>query len=151
MATTQREKLLLAVVAKLVAFQPVAVYRSRVDALAKQELPAIVVRPGGEQNEQTATKRVKRVFQILIEVHARADSTPGAEIAADQAADPVIANVHAALFQEPTFGGLAAQLYDKEMQEPQFADGDETRVGITLVYEAVYLTNDRDITTLTNH
>ena len=144
---THRETILQAVVTRLGTSTPV--YRSRVEALDRDELPAIVVRPGNEQSQRLGNGVVRRAFQILIEVHARADS--GRAISADQSADAVIAALHAALYAEKTLGGILADLTDREMQEPQFADGDETRVGITLVLEALYATNEKDITNLTNH
>ena len=151
MAQTHRETILRAVTALIVGAGVAPVFRSRRDALERKELPAIVVMPGGEQNQRLGSHRVARSFQVLVEVHAKASSEPGADSTADQSADPVIAALHAALFAEKTFGGKIADLIDREMQEPQFTDGDETRVAITLVYEAIYATAERDITNRINH
>lgn len=147
---THRETILQRVVS-LLGPSGTPVFRSRVEALQRGELPAIVVRPGAEAHEQTATRLVKRTFQIVIEVHAAADSSVTPNVAADQAADPVIAQIHASLFVNSTLDGIVAALFDKEMQEPLFADGDETRVSITLVYEAVYMTRSSDITIAATH
>lgn len=151
---THRETILTEVVTRLGPVAPT--FRSRSEALDRGELPAIVVKPGAEQNEKIGNGVVRRAFQIVVEVHAAADSSnPAMPRTSDQIADTVIAPLHAALFVDKAagtaLGGIAGDLLDKEMQEPVFVDGDETRVAITLLYEAVYSTNEKDITTLSNH
>lgn len=143
---THRETILRAVVANIRASVTTPCFRSRAEAFSRNELPAIVIKPGVEQADRLANRVVKRTFQVLIEIHARADSTPRFERTADQIADGVLAEVHTVLFADKTLGGVLADLMDKEMQEPQFADGDDTAVNVTSILEAVYATTEKDIT-----
>lgn len=151
---THRETILQTIVDRIT---PVAsTSRSRAEAFARGELPAVVVKPGQEQNVQLGNGVMHRTFQIVIEVHAAADSSnAAAPLSADQIADAVVAPLHHAVFFDKRagsgLGGIVGNIVDKEMQEPIFVDGDETRVQVTLIFEAVYSTSERDITTLSNH
>ena len=145
---THRETILQAAMATLIT-AGLSAYRSRAEAFARDDLPAVVLKPGGEQSVRLGNRAMNRTFRMLIEVHAAADSAQIPPVAADQVADAVIARVHAALFASEMLGGIVNDLVDKEMQEPSFIDADETRVFITLVYEALYATSERSITTNT--
>lgn len=143
---THRETILQAVQQAL-SNAGLCAYRSRLEAFDRDQLPAVVLKPGEEQAMRLGNRVMSRSFQIHIEVHAAADSAQIPPVAADQVADAVIAQVHAALFGTDSLGGIVNDLVDKEMQEPSFADADETRVVITLIYEALYATSERTITT----
>lgn len=138
---THRETIMQAVMAALTGNTPAAgnVYRSRVEALARDELPAIVVKPGAEAVQHIATGLTQRDFEIHLEVHTR--GTP-----ADALADPIFAALHAALMADQTLGGKARRLIEKETAEPQFADGDDTAAQIIVTYSAAYITKANDIT-----
>lgn len=145
MANTLREGILAAAASILTAAGVASghVYRSRAEALARDELPAVVVKPGAEQVTNDTRGLALRRFQIKVEIHAR--GTP-----ADSVADPVAAAAHAALMADQTLGSKVARLVEEEMTEPEFADGDDTAVMVTLIYAAIYATPTADTTRLAN-
>ena len=138
---THRDAIVQAVMAALLGNTSAGdqVFRSRVEALSRNELIAIVVKPGAEEVQHLARGLVQRGFDIHLEVHAR--GTP-----ADQVADPVLAEAHAVLLADQTLGGKVARLIEKSLAEPEFADGDDTAVQITATYTATYMTTASDIT-----
>lgn len=138
---THRETILLAVMAAVTGATPAGnrVYRSRAEAFARDELPAIVVKPGGETPQHIATGLTQRGFDVHLEFHAR--GTP-----ADQIVDPLIAAAHKVLMADQTLGGAVARLIEKETHEPEFAEADETAVHIAVTYTATYMTTATDIT-----
>jgi hypothetical protein len=141
---TWRESILAAVMARLVAAGVAGghVYRSRTEALTRDELPAVVVRPGGETVDNANRQLAIRRFEVLIDTHAR--STP--TVTADQAADPVIASIHLALMAEQTLGGVIARLAEEETVAPELVDADESAVLIQTRYTAIYSTPAADNT-----
>ena len=139
--TTQREQILTAVVTLLLGNTPAGsnVFRSRSEALARGELPAIVIKPGAEDVDNTARGIAQRSFEVQVQVFAR--GTP-----ADQIADPVVLAAHVLLMTEQTLGGKMARLIEKGTAEPDFADGDDTAVMIQTTYVARYATPAGDLT-----
>ena len=138
---SHREAILQAATVLLTGATPAGaqVFRSRMEALRREELPAIVVRPGAEEVEHLARGIARRSLDLHIEVHAR--GTP-----ADSMADPVVTAAHAVLMADATLGGRLARLIEKGMAV-DFADGDDTAVMVTTTYMAVYATTPQDITT----
>jgi hypothetical protein len=143
---TWREHILLAVVSTLTTAAVASghIYRTRVEALARDELPAVVIKPGAEKMDNAVKGVVFRHFEFRVEVHARASGGN----AADSIADPVCAAVHLALMADQTLGGSIARLVELKMAEPEFADGDDTAVMVSLIYEAIYVTRTGDNTQL---
>ena len=50
------------------------IYRSRAVALAKDKLPALVVRRGDESVNQSTNAYVDRLLELLVEIHTRGDA-----------------------------------------------------------------------------
>lgn len=122
------------------------VYRSRVEALAIGELPAVVVKPGMDSPDNSSRGIVVRKLEIELEFHARSTA---ANPAADSLADPVIAAAHAALMADQTLGAKVARLIEEPgMGKPEWADGDNAAVMIPVIYTAVYMTPANDLTHL---
>lgn len=142
---TWRESILEAVRTRLVAAGVAAgnVYRSRAEAFSRDELPAVVIKPGPERVDNSSRGIASRRFLVHIEVHAR--GTP-----ADSIADPVLAAVHLALMADITLGGVIHRLSEEETREPDWADGDDTAIMIAASYIAIYATPSADNTRLTN-
>lgn len=138
---TWRETILQAVQAALTTAGVAGgrVYRSRAEAFSRDELPAAVVKPGGEKVDNSTRGIARRRFDVRIEVHAR--GTP-----ADSLADPVFAAAHTVLMADPTLGGKIVRLQEEEMGEPEFADGDDTAVMVPVIYTAIYETPAADNT-----
>lgn len=104
---TKRESILEAIVTALASVTSVTgVYRSRDDALAREEAPALVVQPQREAPRAVVHAYTEKDLLVSISVYTR-----GA--APDQAADPICAQVYALLLGNPTLGGLAIDTTDE--------------------------------------
>lgn len=139
--STHRENVLLAVLAALTGTTPAGaqVFRSRAEAMARSELPAIVIKPGAESVEQLARGLQRINLDIKIEIHARGNPS-------DAAADPVIAAAYVAMCTDQTLGGRLSRMEYKGAEEPDFEDGDDTACRIVVNYNAIYITTTGDIT-----
>ena len=108
MADSIRETILQEVVSRLEATAGISgrVYRSRAEMVARGEMPALIVKPLVETPVQvTSACKVDKNLQVAVLVCIH-DNIP------DQAADPIIADLHkrlmptAAGFVDHTLGGL---------------------------------------------
>ena len=138
---THRENVLLAVMAALngTTAAGAQVFRSRAEALAREETPAIVVKPGSEGVEQIGRGMQRINLEIKLEIHARGNP-------ADAVADPIMATSYAVLCADQTLGGRILRLEYKGVEEPDFEDGDDTACRIVVNYNAIYITTTGDIT-----
>lgn len=112
------------------AIQPAAslggrVYRSRATALTSNESPGLVIRPADE-SVNVLGDMAERDFSVQILVIARGEVP-------DDIADGVIEEVHALLCADPSFGGLAAQLFETGSSWA-FSDADETACELDVRY-----------------
>lgn len=126
-----RENVLQAIVAALTTVTP-SVYRSRVVALTRGELPAVVVTPESEDTEQLARALTSRQLTIKVAIHARGDIP-------DQAVDTLAGNLHAALLADDTLGGKCARIVESGTSW-EFSDADGTALEMTISYTATYST-----------
>ena len=135
-----RETLIASVVTRLTNTTPAAanVFRSRVVALTRNELPAIVVKPKSERVDNNTNRISMRYFTVEIEVHVRGDVP-------DQQADATLVAVHAALMADQTLGGKCARIIERETQW-DFADADQSAGMVAMSYEIIYLTPTGDLT-----
>jgi hypothetical protein len=100
---TKRESILTAIAAALAGTTQVGtrIYRSRVEPLARQESPAIVVEPISDSAEQnTSLPTLDWSLTVRIAVIVRGNIP-------DQVADPIIESLHAKLMADLTLGGYA--------------------------------------------
>ena len=100
---TKREQILAAIRSTLTNTVGVGtrIYRSRVEPLARQESPAIVVEPIEDicaQNTSLPTLDWSLTVRIAVVVRANIP---------DQAADPTVESLHSKLMADLTLGGLA--------------------------------------------
>lgn len=132
--STLREMILADIATRLVNTTPAGtnVFRSRVTALARGELPAIVIKPKSE-NVDSAQGMAVRNLGIEIEVHVRGEVP-------DLLADPTISAVHSILFADRTLGGKCASVIERATSW-DFADADQAAGLITLSYDIVYATS----------
>lgn len=142
---TLREQILQTICALLMNHTPAAsrVFRSRVWALDRAELPAIVVKPGAEdigQGEDISGVISPRNLEVRVELFGRGDP-------ADQLLDPVIQSVNAAVMADRTLGGLAQWVTAQGVSEPEFDGTDDGSCMIVLSYTVVFsvLSNDLSI------
>ena len=99
MADSIREKILAELVTRLSSTTGVAgrVFRSRIEAVQRNEMPALVVMPATETPEQrTSSCRVDKRLSVNVMVFVH-DDVP------DRAADPIIQDAHKRLI--PTTAG----------------------------------------------
>lgn len=136
-----RSQIVGAVVDRLVANQVAGgnVFRARTEALNITELPAVVVKAGGEKLDSSNSGVVFRMFTVHVEVHVRGDDI-------DLLADPVVVAIHSALMAEKTLGGLVRRIYEDEVLDPDYADSDGSAAIFVTDYIAQYATSDKDLT-----
>jgi hypothetical protein len=100
---TKREQILAAIRTALTDTVGVGtrIYRSRVEPMARQESPAIVVEPledTAEQNTSLPTLDWSLTVRVAVVVRANVP---------DQAADPIVESLHSKMMADLTLGGIA--------------------------------------------
>lgn len=101
--TTKREQVLSAIRTALTGTTGVGtrIYRSRVEPLARQESPAIVVEPISDSAEQnTALPTLDWSLTVRVAVIVRGEIP-------DQLADPIVEDAHGKIMADLTLGGYA--------------------------------------------
>jgi len=109
---TKREQILAAIRTALTGTAQVStrIYRSRVEPMARQESPAIVVEPiedVAQQNTSLPTLDWSLTVRIAVVVRA---TIP------DQAADPIVESLHSKLMADLTLGGLAMDIQPQRVE-----------------------------------
>lgn len=103
---SKREQILAAIRSTLTNTVGVGtrIYRSRVEPLARQESPAIIVEPIKDtcaQNTSLPTLDWSLIVRVAVIVRANIP---------DQAADPTVESLHSKLMADLTLGGLAIDI-----------------------------------------
>jgi hypothetical protein len=118
--SSKREQILAAIKTTLDGTVQVGsrIYRSRAEAFARDEAPAIVIEPGNDTSaaEPVSSCKIDWTFTVIIAVYTR-DAIP------DQAADPIIVDIHSQLMADRTIGGLAMDIWPM-MVDPQIDKAD---------------------------
>ena len=137
--TTRREQVLVAIVSALQAGST-PVYRSRVEPLARNESPAIIVEPTGDVATQTTIGRLDWTLGVKVLVIVRGDVP-------DQIADPIIQDVHARIMADLSLGGIS---YDLQPQSVTYemVDADQPAGVVTMEFNVLYKTNLQNMATL---
>lgn len=140
MSSSKRETILAAAAAALASTTGVSgrVYRSRVEALARSEMPALIVEPVQDVSTQNAIGRIEWTLTFQVAVLIR---DPGL----DSAADPIIVSVHSKLMSDPTLQGLVTILLPTQSTF-HFTEADQPQGVIILQYHASYQTVENDLT-----
>jgi hypothetical protein len=143
MATSIREQIILAAVARITADAPpgVVVYRSREAALAVGQLPAVVMAPLRDIPSESSTSLCWLSWTFTLAV----DVVTGEGL--DTAADPIIQAIHGAMMATDRTLGLSA-VHDVTPGPVEFsASNREQPAGLARVsYEIKYRTRHADIT-----
>ena len=138
---TKRERILAAIATTLVNTTGVStrIYRSRVEAFARNESPAIVIEPGIDTaaREPASTCKIDWTFQLIIAVYSRG-AIP------DQVADPVIKSLHSKIMNDRTIGGLAMDIWPVSV-DPQMDKADQPALWTVLTYSVRYRTSVTDL------
>ena len=101
--TTRRESILARIRTNLTGTTGVStrIYRSRVEPLARGELPALVVEPVNDACQQlTSTPTLDWTMTVRVSVIVRGDVP-------DQVADPIIESLHSKIMADLTCNGFA--------------------------------------------
>ena len=139
--TTKREQILAAIATTLEGTANVGarIYRSRVEAFARNEAPALVIEPGTDSaaEEQVSTCKIDWRLPVLIAVYTRG-AIP------DQLADPIIASIHSQLMADRTLGGLAMDIWPGTV-DPQMEKADQPALWTVLTYNVRYRSSVTDL------
>ena len=104
--TTRREIILTAIRTALTGTTGVGarIYRSRVEPMARQESPAIVIEPINDTSEQnTSLPKLDWSLTVRVAVIVRGNIP-------DQLADPIVEDMHSKLMADLTLGGNAIDI-----------------------------------------
>ena len=140
--TTKREQVLTAIRTVLTGTAGVGtrIYRSRVEPLARQESPAIVIEPITDQAQQnTSLPKLDWSLTVRIAVIVRGNIP-------DQLADATVSSMHTKLMTDLTLGGVA---YDVQPSLVNFelVEADQPAGVISCDYVVRYRTQVADLTT----
>lgn len=138
--TTKRETILAAIRTALTGTTGVGtrIYRSRVEPLARQESPAIVVEPVSDTAAQnTALPTLDWSLTVRVAIIVRGDIP-------DQLADPIVASAHSKIMADLTLGGYAI---DVQPQSVSFdlMEADQPAGVIMMDYLVRYRTSVTDL------
>ena len=138
--TTKREQVLAAIRTALTGTTGVGtrIYRSRVEPLARQESPAIVIEPVSDTAEQnTSLPTLDWSLTVRVAIIVRGNVP-------DQLADPIVADAHSKIMADLTLGGYAI---DVQPQSVGFdlVEADQPAGVIALDYLIRYRTSVTDL------
>ena len=139
--TSKREQILSAIATTLAGTAGVGtrIYRSRVDATARAETPALVIEPLTDTPVQnTSLPTLDWTLRVRINVLVRA-SVP------DTTADATIKSLHSKLMADLTLGGYAIDVQPAQTTF-NFFDADQPAGVIYCEYEVMYRTQVADLT-----
>ena len=139
--STKREQILAAIATTLEGTADVGtrIYRSRVEAFARNEAPALVIEPGTDSasEELVSTCKIDWRLPVLIAVYTRGPIP-------DQLADPIIASIHSQLMADRTLGGLAMDIWPGTV-DPQMEKADQPALWTVLTYNVRYRSSVTDL------
>ena len=139
--TTKRERVLRAIVTTLAGTTGVGtrIYRSRVEPLARQESPAIVVEPVVDQPQQnTSLPTLDWSLTVRVAVIVRG-TVP------DQQADATVESLHSKLMADLTLGGYAIDV-QPSLVNFEMVEADQPAGVISCDYVVRYRTQVADLT-----
>ena len=142
MTAIKREQILAAVATALVGTTGVStrIYRSRTEAFARNEAPAIVIEPGEDvaTSDPLSLCRIDWRLQVIIAVYTRG-AIP------DQLAAPIVGSLHSKLMADRTLGGLALDVWPGQVLH-QKEQADQTAGWTTCNYTVRYRSSITDLT-----
>ena len=134
---SKREQILAAVAATLAGTTGVStrIYRSRVEAFARNEAPALVIEAGTDTaaEELVSTCKIDWRMPVLVAVYTRG-AVP------DQLADPIIISLHSKLMADRTLGGLVMDIWPGTV-DPQLEKADQPALWTVCTYNVRYRTS----------
>jgi hypothetical protein len=137
--STKREQIMQALKTKLDTVTGVqACYRSRVFALARGEVPALVIEPIADEADEDPIGFLNWSLLVRIAVIVRG-GVP------DQLADTFVEAVHAVVTSDLSLGGLAMDIQTQNVNF-ELLDGDQPIGVVSLGYRVKYRTSAGDLT-----
>lgn len=139
--TTKREQILFTITSSLAGTAGVGsrIYRSRVEAFAREEAPAIVVEPDTDNAQTYSDCKLDWTLTVLVAIHTRG-SIP------DQLADPIAIDVHSKLMADRSLGGLVIDIVPGQVSW-QRDKADLTSLWMVNPFQIRYRTAASDLTT----
>jgi hypothetical protein len=140
--TTRRETILTAIRTQLTGTTGVGarIYRSRVEPMARQESPAIVIEPINDTAQQnTALPTLDWSLTVRVAVIVRGDVP-------DQQADPIVESLHSKLMADLTLGGYAIDIQPQSVGF-EMVDADQPAGVISCDYLVRYRTSVTNLAT----
>lgn len=140
--TTKRESILTALRTALTGTAGVGtrIYRTRVEPIARQESPAIVIEPViDEPALQTHLATIDWTLRVRFTVIVRGPIP-------DQLADPIIEDMHSKLMADPTIGGRAIDILPLPTRFT-FVEADGSAGEIACDYRVMYRTQLTNLST----
>ena len=142
MTAIKRESIVAAVTSALAGTTGVStrIYRSRAEAFARDEAPAIIIEPAADvpRGEPVSTCKIDWTLTIAIIVYTRG-AIP------DQLAAPIIGSLHGKLMADRTLGGLALDVWPGQVLH-QKEQADQTAGWTTCNYTIRYRSSITDLT-----
>jgi hypothetical protein len=138
--TTKRESILADIASSLAGTVQVGsrIYRSRVEPLARGESPAIVIEPVSDTAEQvTALPTLDWSLTVRVSVIVRS-AVP------DQAADPIVKDMHSKIVSDLTLGGYAIDVQPQSVNF-ELLEADQPAGVISCIYVVRYRTSVSDL------
>lgn len=142
MAISIREQILqaaMALLAPVAATVGATLLRSPVNAVSREQSPALLLFPESDTITDRHNDRVERHLIVRLMALAREDNAP-----AELIADRLLVAAHAALMQDSNFGGLALGIQELD-GEWDVEDADATAAALPARYQITYRTLASDI------
>jgi hypothetical protein len=138
--TTKRESILAAIKTALTGTTGVGtrIYRSRVEAFARSECPALVVEPlNDEASIDTSLPTLTWRLAVRVAVIVRGNIP-------DQIADPIVQNLHSRISADLTLGGIAMDIQPVSVGF-DLVESDQPTGVVTCDYRVLYRTTVSDL------
>jgi hypothetical protein len=139
---TKREQILETIAEKLREIPELSesIFRSRVDALTRDESPAVLVEPLADQAEQTTIPRLDWTLTARVSVIVRGDSP-------HQIADPFVEAIHSRITEDLSLGGLALDVQPSNVSF-QFLAADQIAGVVEMDFRIIYKTDLKNLSTI---
>jgi hypothetical protein len=132
--TSRRESIINSLATSLASTSGVSgrVYRSRTDAIRREETPLLMIEPAGETCEMTFNVFIDWTLSIKVAIHNRGDPGDGVD-------DAIAASLYSIIMADRTVGGLAMNVTPSNVTY-EYISGDQTVSVITYYFVILYRT-----------
>lgn len=138
MADTRRELILARIKSNLSTITTATIYRSRVEPLARGEVPAIVVEPISDQPDENFYSKLQWTLRVRITVLVR-DNAP------DDKSDEFTQLVHTKIMNDPTMNSYALDT-DPDRVDFSLFEADVPLAVVSMEYLVKYRSDRVDLT-----